>query len=128
MIQSAAFVIFLILIIIIKQIISFYNNKKYINEYNKLISKYKHGTLGVGIYQPKFKIGQVCILVISENDIIIECKLIKGLTVFASFRDVKDIIGLNAIDAKRLTNTQAIKSAIDHALVEEGRKVKPITS
>ncbi|WP_340852990.1 transcriptional regulator GutM [Ligilactobacillus salivarius] len=114
-------IIFLIFIVLLKYYFSILNNKMYVREYNSLLEKFSSGFLGVGIYQSNFRVGQICLLIIDNNEKIIECKRIKGITVFAKFREVNDIIGMNAREVLVNNKSQAIKLAIENALKEKNK-------
>lgn len=121
MLAGIPLIIFLILIVLLKYYFSIQNNKMYVQEYNKLLNDFKSGYLGVGISQSNFKIGQICLLVIDDSEKIVECKRVKGITVFAKFRQVNDIIGLDAREVLVKNTSQVIDQAIEHALKEKNK-------
>lgn len=111
------FVLFLIVIIILQQGIHLLNNRIYVKEYKSLIAENKQGYLGVGVYQPKLGVGSVCLLVIDRQDKIQDCRLIKGLSVFAKFHKYNTVINCS-IDSDKILydkNNKAIKAAIEQA-------------
>ncbi|BDR57564.1 transcriptional regulator GutM [Xylocopilactobacillus apicola] len=122
--NGISFLIFLIIVIVIKQIIGYFNSKIYTQEYKEMINNRKNGYFGVGVYQPKFKIGQVCLIVIDDQNIIQDCRVIKGLSVFARFHPDDTIIKEN-IDSKALKSSKYYKSitlAIENALNAQKRR------
>lgn len=90
--SGIGFVVFLMLIITLQQGLHLLNNRIYVKEYRELIAENKQGYLGVGVYQPKLGIGTVCLLVVNDQNQIQDCRLIKGLSVFAKFHKYEPII------------------------------------
>ncbi|HLS08209.1 transcriptional regulator GutM [Lentibacillus sp.] len=73
--------------------------KHYQSEIGKL-SRRDSGFLGTGYYKKWFGTGAIIVLVCDDNSRITDAKVMKGLTVFARFRDMKKLIGLNLEESK----------------------------
>ncbi|WP_367297914.1 transcriptional regulator GutM [Loigolactobacillus coryniformis] len=90
--SGAGLIIFLLIIIVLKQFTNILNSKLYVREYKDIIKNNSHGYFGVGTFQPKLGIGQVCLIVIDDQNIIRECRLINGLSIFAKFHQYVPVI------------------------------------
>lgn len=64
------------------------------------MSKRSSGYLGVGVHKQKLGIGIVIILVSDVNGIIIEGKVLSGVTVFARFKSLDTFNGLTLKECK----------------------------
>lgn len=83
--------------------------RKHIREFTKR----KSGYLGTGYYKKKFGTGALVLLVCDEELDIVEAKVMKGITVFARFKDRKELIGKNLLQSK---NSQNLNNIEKHAL------------
>lgn len=90
--NGARLIIFLLIIIVFKQFTAILNSKLYVREYKDIVKKNFYGYFGVGTFQPKLGIGQVCLIVIDDQNIIRECRLINGLSIFAKFHQYTPVI------------------------------------
>ncbi|GIO26933.1 transcriptional regulator GutM [Ornithinibacillus bavariensis] len=75
----------------------------------KEFTKRKSGYLGTGYYKKRLGTGALVLLVCDEQLEIVEAKIMKGITVFARFRDKKELIGkslLQSKDSEYLTNME----------------------
>ena len=61
----------------------------------KRMSNRPSGFLGVGIQKQKMGIGVIAIAVTDENGVIIECQLMRGVTVFSRFERFTEFDGLH---------------------------------
>ncbi|SES92036.1 glucitol operon activator protein [Oceanobacillus limi] len=81
-------------------------------------TKRESGYLGTGYYKKTLGTGAVVLLVCDEKLQIVEAKIMKGITVFARFKDRKELIGKNLLDSKNsesLSNKEkkALQGAIE---------------
>ncbi|WP_047982676.1 transcriptional regulator GutM [Ornithinibacillus contaminans] len=88
--------------------------RNHINEFTKR----KSGYLGTGYYKKRFGTGALVMLVCDEELEIVEAKIMKGITVFARFRDCKQLIGKKIADSNNsefLSNNEknALKGAVE---------------
>jgi len=120
--NGLGFVLFLMVIIACKQVLSILNSKIYVSEYRNVISNNSDGYLGVGTFQPKLGVGQVCLVVIDEDGIINDCRLIKGISIFARFHKYMPVIEHSVTD-ETISHDQHHKvllTAIEHAQQQRG--------
>lgn len=89
---GSSFIIFLLGIIVLKQLLSYGNTKLYLREYRDVLQKNQVGYFGVGLNQPKLQPGQVCLIVIDQTDTIRDCRLIRGWSIFSKFHSYPEII------------------------------------
>lgn len=89
---GGSFIIFLLGIIILKQLLSYGNTKLYLREYRDVLQKNHVGYFGVGLNQPKLHPGQVCLIVIDQANTIRDCRLIRGWSIFNQFHPYSKII------------------------------------
>lgn len=115
--SGIGFVVFLMLIITLQQVLHLLNNRIYVKEYRELIAENKQGYLGVGVHQPKLGIGTVCLIVIDDQNQIQDCRLIKGLSVFAKFHKYESVIdcSINSDTVLCDKNIKALRAAIEQA-------------
>jgi len=73
--------------------------KHYQSEIKKL-SKRDSGFLGTGYYKKRFGNGAIIVLVCDENARITDAKVMKGLTVFARFRNMQQLTGMKLEDSR----------------------------
>ncbi|ALX49990.1 transcriptional regulator GutM [Lentibacillus amyloliquefaciens] len=73
--------------------------KHYQSEIKKL-SKRDSGYLGTGYYKKRFGTGAIMLLVCDEDGWITDAKVMKGLTVFARFRNMQRLIGMKLENSK----------------------------
>ncbi|MFD1420683.1 transcriptional regulator GutM [Lactiplantibacillus songbeiensis] len=115
--SGLSFVLFLMVIIISKQALSILNSRIYVSEYRNVVQNNLDGYLGVGTFQPKLGVGQVCLVVIDRNGVINDCRLIKGISIFARFHKYTPVIARSITD-EVIDNDQHHKvllTAIEHA-------------
>lgn len=98
------FVLFLIIIAVLRQILGIINSRVYTTEYRDILQDNQNGFFGVGQYQPKFKINEVCLVVIDSNNTIKDCRIIRGISIFARFHYYEDVINQNVSSAKVLSS------------------------
>lgn len=84
------------IIVAVNYFFTFFQIRYYRKSMDKLINKYrgKEGYyLFSGQYRKMFKSGSIAILIVNEDYVIQECQVMKGLTVLASFKEVKEFEG-----------------------------------
>jgi len=59
------------------------------------MSKHSSGYLGVGVEKKKLGIGTALIIVTDLEGIVIDCRIMSGVTVFSEFKNCKRFIGLD---------------------------------
>ena len=91
-------IVIVAIIVAINYFFTFLQIRYYRKSMDKLINKYK-GKEGYylfsGQYRKMFKAGSIAILIVNEDYVIQECQVMKGLTVLASFREMKEFKGLH---------------------------------
>ncbi|MGY4689581.1 transcriptional regulator GutM [Salibacterium sp. K-3] len=93
----------------------------------KEMSRKHDGYLGTGYFKKRFGNGAVMLVVCDDDTKIKEAKVMKGLTVFARFRTVKNVIGLTleetrALDTLTVKESSALANAA--AMIEKEMKKK----
>ncbi|MFZ4450374.1 transcriptional regulator GutM [Salibacterium aidingense] len=93
----------------------------------KELNRKQAGYLGTGYFKKKFGNGAVMLVVCNEDREITEAKVMKGLTVFARFRDVKQLTGLTleeskSVDKLTVKETNALINAISMIEREMNKK------
>ncbi|MEZ0480413.1 transcriptional regulator GutM [Planococcus sp. SSTMD024] len=92
----------------------------------KKMSNRPSGYLGVGIQKQKLGIGVIAILVTDEEGLLIECQLMKGVTVFSRFEEFSKYNGLHIESLKEKLNDepdgQAFKMAIEKIEAQMSKK------
>ncbi|WP_209479966.1 transcriptional regulator GutM [Virgibacillus litoralis] len=73
--------------------------KHYKSEIKKL-SRRDSGYLGTGYYKKRLGNGAIIVLVCDEKSHIIDAKVMKGITVFARFKDIKQLVGMKLEETK----------------------------
>lgn len=111
------FIVFLVIIVIAKQLIGIVNSQMYVREYKRMIEGQKSGRFGVGVYRPKLGIGEVCFIVVDDDGKVEQCRILRGLSIFAKFRDYDCILELKVTDKRLVADRhfKAIDDAIRHA-------------
>ncbi|RFB33351.1 transcriptional regulator [Brevibacillus sp. VP] len=74
------------------------------------------GFLGVGVQKSRFSIGSVVILTTDQNGIITRCKRMTGVTVFATFKEIPELIGKQLEDCYPTTPVKAEEKALEIAI------------
>lgn len=85
---------------------------------NNLKSNYS-GHLGVGMVRAKFNLGTgiIVALVLNEKDIIEECLILKGVSVFSEFKSQPQYVGLTIHEAQMLhQNDTKLSQAFNKAI------------
>lgn len=72
-----------------------YKQMKHYQQTIKIMSKHSEGYLGVGVEKKKIGIGTVIVIVTDIEGIVRDCKVMRGVTVFASFKKCKRFIGVD---------------------------------
>jgi DNA-binding transcriptional regulator of glucitol operon len=101
----------------LQQLLHLLNNRVYVKEYRELIAENQNGYLGVGVHQPKLGVGTVCLLVIDSQNKVRDCRMIKGLSVFAKFHKYDAIIDCSSDSDTILCdkNNKVLRAAIEQA-------------
>ncbi|SFB00278.1 glucitol operon activator protein [Lentibacillus halodurans] len=73
--------------------------KHYQSEIKKLSNR-DNGFLGTGYYKKRFGTGAIIVLVCDEHSRITDAKIMKGITVFARFRNMKQLVGMKLEESK----------------------------
>lgn len=111
------FVTFLIIIATLKQILSILNSHIYTNEYQNVLNENQSGYFGVGLYRPKLGINEVCLIVIDDNSMIKDCRLIRGISIFAKFHHYDAVVeqSYNSSIVTDSRHYKVVRKAIDNA-------------
>ncbi|KLI74659.1 hypothetical protein AUQ39_10415 [Lacticaseibacillus casei] len=114
--EGILFMVFLLAIVIGKQIIGIVNSQMYVREYKRMVNGQQSGRFGVGVYRPKMGVGEVCFIIIDDGRIK-QCKILRGLSIFAKFRDYETVLETKVSDEKLLNDrhSKSIQAAIQHA-------------
>lgn len=84
------------------------------------------GFLGVGVSRRRFGSGAVVILVTDEHGVVTRCRQMAGISVFARFREVSELIGKRLEECRVPAPTKpkqlALNMAIDKITQEQSRK------
>lgn len=81
----------IVLIYVINIYLTFRQMNKYNEKIKKLKKEYPSCYISTGKYQKMFKKGSISILVIDKNGLVKYGELMKGRTVFAKFKEIKNI-------------------------------------
>lgn len=73
--------------------------KHYQSEIKKFTRR-KSGYLGTGYHKKRLGTGAIILLVCDAESNIVDAKVMKGLTVFARFRDIQQLVGMSLEDSK----------------------------
>ncbi|AVR00130.1 transcriptional regulator GutM [Oceanobacillus sp. M65] len=84
----------------------------------KEFAKRKAGYLGTGYYKKTLGTGALMLIVCDEQMEIVEARIMKGLTVFARFRNINKLIGMQLESSKEaeflsVKERNALQGAID---------------
>ncbi|CEI83382.1 glucitol operon activator protein [Oceanobacillus oncorhynchi subsp. incaldanensis] len=96
----------------------------------KSFTNRKSGFLGTGYFKKRFGTGALVLLVSDENLQVVEAKIMKGITVFARFKDRKELIGkdlfevenMEILDAKEKNAVQGAVKMIEKEFEKKGEK------
>ena len=103
-----------LLLYILQGILTYFQIKNYRRTVSELKMK---GFIGVGTKKKKLGAGNIVILVSDESGKILEGQLMRGITVLARFRQLKDVSGLGIRTLKeKITNEDAKDTAMLDAL------------
>ncbi|MUK87628.1 transcriptional regulator [Ornithinibacillus sp. L9] len=73
---------------------------KHYRSHIREFTKRESGYLGTGYYKKTLGTGALVLLVCDEQLQIVEAKVMKGITVFARFKDRRELIGKNLLESK----------------------------
>ncbi|MBZ5202333.1 hypothetical protein HU147_13985 [Planomicrobium chinense] len=91
----------------------------------KRMSNRSSGYLGVGIQKQKLGIGVIAIAVTDEDGVIVECQLMRGVTVFSRFEHFTEYDGLHMEEVKRSLDQEPAGQAFNMAFKKiEGQMEK----
>ena len=90
----AAF-IFIFIVLWLFQLFMTMRQMKHYHQTIREMSKHSSGYLGVGVEKKKLGIGSALIIVTDLEGIVIDCRIMSGVTVFSEFKNCKRFIGLN---------------------------------
>ncbi|MDA9460263.1 transcriptional regulator GutM [Enterococcus mundtii] len=102
---------------VIQILLSYLQHINYRKELNE-IKKRHTGFLGVGIAKAKFNLGRgvILLLVTDQNGLILSCREMSGVTIFARFKEKKEFIGKKTNETFNLLSNKQRKAAFDQAL------------
>ncbi|MCP2036422.1 glucitol operon activator protein [Planomicrobium sp. HSC-17F08] len=91
----------------------------------KRMSNRSSGYLGVGIQKQKLGIGVIAIAVTDEDGGIVECQLMRGVTVFSRFERFTEYDGLHMEEVKKSLDQESAGQAFNMAFKKiEGQMEK----
>ncbi|MFB9758431.1 transcriptional regulator GutM [Ectobacillus funiculus] len=90
----AAF-IFIFIVLWLFQLFMTMRQMKHYHQTIREMSKHSSGYLGVGVEKKKLGIGSALIIVTDLEGIVIDCRIMSGVTVFSEFKNCKRFIGLD---------------------------------
>jgi len=74
-----------------------------VKNYNKRIQAMKRlGMVGIGMKKGRIVPGSIILLAVDKNGTVVRCERMKGFSVFARFREVKELAGANLEELKAL--------------------------
>lgn len=96
----------------------------------KSFTNRQSGFLGTGYFKKRFGTGALVLLVCDERLQIVEAKIMKGITVFARFKDRKELIGRDlfqvensdCLDNKEKNAVQGAVKMIEREFEKKGEK------
>ena len=75
-----------------------------IKSYNKKIREMKqYGMVGIGMKKGRLTPGNIVLLAVDKKGTVVRCERMKGISVFARFREVNDLAGVKIGDLKEQT-------------------------
>lgn len=114
---------YIIFILILNFIGSYLHTKYYQNTLYKVQKEYDSGYMGVGITQGQFKPKKVLILIVDEKNIILDCKVLNGLSVFSKFKSLSEFKNMNYKELpKELLEKKKYKETLKQAIDLINRK------
>ena len=91
-----AYVILLLAIAWILQIVGTYFQMRHYREVlGRVTREGNEGFVGVGNAKPTFGKGAILIIVADGNDVVRQALRMRGMTIFARFKDVHDLVGMS---------------------------------
>lgn len=74
-----------------------------IKSYNRKIREMKqYGMVGIGVRKGRITPGNIILLSVDKKGIVVRCERMKGISVFARFREVKEMAGVELGDLKEM--------------------------
>ena len=72
-----------------------------IKSYNRKIREMKqYGMVGIGVRKGRITPGNIILLAVDKKGTVVRCERMKGISVFARFKEVKDLTGLELEELK----------------------------
>lgn len=94
------FFLFLLGLMCLQMFLGTIQVKRYKTELNKLSGS---GTIGLGHRKGTFRAGQILILSYSrKRDVVVDARRMRGLTIFAKFKQAPELIGLDMASIREL--------------------------
>lgn len=73
-----------------------------IKSYNKKIREMKqYGMVGIGMKKGRLTPGNIILLAVDKKGTVVRCERMKGISVFARFREVKELSGVEIGELKK---------------------------
>jgi glucitol operon activator protein len=86
-----------------------------VKNYNKRIQAMKRfGMVGIGMKKGRLVPGSIILLAVDKSGTVVRCERMKGFSVFARFREVKELAGSNIAElkARSLANRKYTRKGI----------------
>lgn len=111
MFKQLVWIVFFLLVV--QGILTFFQIKDYKKNADELIKK---GRIGVGNAKRRFSAGAIVLLTADDNEVVVEGRIMEGVSVFAKFKDFPNYNGskLSTIMAEtheKISSTQGIEKA-----------------
>jgi glucitol operon activator protein len=73
-----------------------------IKSYNRKIREMKqYGMVGIGVRKGRITPGNIILLAVDKEGTVVRCEKMKGISVFARFREVQDLAGVELEELKQ---------------------------
>lgn len=86
------FVIFIGIMWIIQVVLTYFQMKHY---QKRMVALKRKGRIGVGTTKGRITSGVIIILAVNPRGVIVDAEIMRGVSVFARFKKIKDLIGEN---------------------------------
>ncbi|RAS86391.1 transcriptional regulator GutM [Priestia endophytica] len=116
-----------IAIFIVLWILQFFMTKKQLKHYHRTIKEMSSrfsGYLGVGVDKKRLGVGTVLIVVTNSEGIIVDCRRMSGVTVFARFKKCKRFKGLDILDINILDYEDKYRVSLKMAIEKIHQQMK----
>ncbi|MFO3666832.1 transcriptional regulator GutM [Anaerococcus kampingiae] len=119
-------IIFILIIIFILQVLLRWRQVKYYNDkVREIYHLHKNGYMGIGMDKGRFHGRNIVVIVVGIDSRIKEAEILSGISVFAKFRTMKDLLGadINMIEGKKSYRqySKSINNAIDQIRREKNK-------